>query len=100
MSLLLFINSPEEYMLPCLSKQFLNLECLGCGLQRSVVYLFQGQFFAAFKMYPAIYPLLMLAVFLGLNFYFNIKNGEKIKITLVVLSITFIVINYVIKLIN
>lgn len=95
----IFAN-PEDYMLPCLSKQLLNLECFGCGLQRSVVLLFQGQFIAAFKMYPAIYTLILLASFLILNPYFKFKNSEKIKITLVVLNITIIVINYIIKIIN
>jgi Protein of unknown function (DUF2752) len=100
MSLLIFLSSPEDYMLPCLSKQILGIECFGCGLQRSVVLLFQGNFVAAFKMYPAIYPLMLLAAFLILNFFYKIKYNEKIKITLVVLSIATIVINYLIKIIN
>ena len=100
MTLMLLLNSPEDYMLPCLSKKLLGIECFGCGFQRSLVFLFQGEFVAAFKMYPGIYPLFALGVFLILNFFFKIKNAEKIKITLVVLSIAFIVINYVLKLTN
>lgn len=92
--------SPEDYMLPCLSKKLLGIECFGCGLQRSLVFLFQGEFVAAFKMYPGIYPLFVLGVFLIFNFFFKIKNAEKIKITLVVLSIVFIVTNYVLKITN
>ncbi|MCF6295733.1 MAG: DUF2752 domain-containing protein [Flavobacteriaceae bacterium] len=94
------INSFEDYMLPCLSKQLFNLECFGCGLQRSVFLLFQGEIIAAFKMYPAIYPLIVLALFLILNFFYKIKYSEKIKIALVVLSIATIIINYLIKIIN
>ncbi|WP_347926399.1 DUF2752 domain-containing protein [Pontimicrobium sp. SW4] len=87
-------------MLPCLSKKLLGIECFGCGFQRSLVLLFQGDFIAAFKMYPGIYPLFLLGIFILLNFFFKIKNSEKIKITLVVLSIVFIVANYILKITN
>lgn len=100
MQMRFLINSFEDYMLPCLSKQLFDLECFGCGLQRSVYLLFQGEFIDAFKMYPAIYPLIVLALFLILNFFYKIKYSEKIKITLVVLSIATIIINYLIKIIN
>ena len=100
MILMLFLNFTEDFMLPCLSKQILGIECFGCGFQRSLVLLFQGEFISAFKMYPGIYPLIFLGIFLIFNFFFKIKNAEKIKITLVVLSIVFIVTNYILKLIN
>jgi len=92
--------SPEDYMLPCLTKKFFGIECFGCGFQRSISFLFQGEFIAAFKIYPGIYPLFALGIFLILNLFLKIKNAEKIKITLVVLSIAFIVINYVLKITN
>lgn len=94
------MSSPEEYMLPCLSKQLLDLECFGCGMQRSAILLFQGEFIAAFKMYPAIYTLIIFAAFLGFNQFVKIKYAEKIKIILVVLNIAIIVINYCIKITN
>ena len=31
-------------MLPCLNKTLLGVECTGCGAQRAVVLLFQGEF--------------------------------------------------------
>ena len=98
MSILNLLNSPEDFMLPCLSKQILGLECFGCGLQRSTLLVFQGEFIAAFKMYPAIYTLFMFALFLAFNLFYKIKYSEKIKITLVVLNIIIIVISYIIKI--
>ena len=100
MSINLLLSNPEDYMLPCLSKQILGLECFGCGLQRSTLLLFQGEFIAAFKMYPAIYTLFAFAAFLIYSFFFKIKYNEKIKITLVVLNIAIIVISYLIKITN
>lgn len=98
MSILLLLNSPEDFMLPCLSKQILGMECFGCGLQRATLLVFQGEFIEAFKMYPAIYTLIMFALFLGYNLLFKIKYSEKIKLILVVLNIIIIVISYLIKL--
>jgi len=98
MSILALLNSPEDFMLPCLSKQILGLECFGCGLQRSTLLVFQGEFIAAFKMYPAIYTLILFGLFLSINLFYKFKYSEKIKITLVVLNILIIVISYIIKI--
>ena len=100
MALLSFITSPEEYMLPCLSKKMFGFDCFGCGLQRSVVLLFKGEFFAAFLMYPAIYTLIPLFALIGLNFFFKFRNANKIINTLAIASVFIIIINFVIKLTN
>ncbi len=100
MSLRFILNVTEDYMLPCLSKQILGIECFGCGGQRALSLLLHGEFIAALKMYPAIYTLILLALFFIYTFFFNIKYQEKIKITLVVLNIAIIVINYILKITN
>ncbi|WP_375240011.1 DUF2752 domain-containing protein, partial [Aurantibacter sp.] len=46
-------------MLPCLNKKIFGFECMGCGMQRSTLLIFKGEFINAFKMYPAIYTLLL-----------------------------------------
>ncbi|PTM05187.1 MAG: DUF2752 domain-containing protein [Bacteroidetes bacterium] len=90
--------SPEDYMLPCLNKKLFGIECFGCGLQRSTLLLFQGEFIAAFKMYPAIYTLILFALFLVLNLFYKFKYAEKIKLILVVLNVVIIVTSYFIKI--
>jgi Protein of unknown function (DUF2752) len=100
MQMRFLINSFEDYMLPCLSKQLFDLECFGCGLQRSVYLLFQGEFIAAFKMYPAIYSLITLLFFIGINFFFKFKYSNKIINILAILTVTVIVVNYLIKITN
>ena len=96
----LLINYPENYMLPCLSKQLFDLECFGCGLQRSVIFLFRGEFIAAFKMYPAIYPLIFFFSCIAINIFFKIKHYNKIINILAIITIATIVISYLIKIIN
>lgn len=92
--------SPEDYMIPCLNKKLFGFECFGCGLQRAVSLLLQGEFIAAFKMYPAIYALIPLFILIGVNFFYKFKNANKIINILAVVSVITIVISYIIKLIN
>jgi len=94
-SILLFLN--EDYMLPCMNKQLLGIECTGCGIQRAAVLLFHGEFIEAFKMYPAIYPLILLLGFLLLDNLMTIKYANKISIFLMIASVTTILINFILK---
>jgi hypothetical protein len=90
--------SPEDFMLPCLTKKFLGIECFGCGFQRSFILVFQGEFVAAFKMYPAIYTLIIFTVFLIINLFYKFKYAERIKLILVVLNVVIIITSYFIKI--
>ncbi|WP_339894731.1 DUF2752 domain-containing protein [uncultured Algibacter sp.] len=90
----------EDYMLPCLNKKFFGIECLGCGLQRAITLIFQGEFVAAFQMYPAIYSLIILFIYIGINIFFKFKHSNKIIGALAILTVATIIISYIIKLIN
>lgn len=87
----------EEFMLPCLNKKIFGIDCLGCGMQRATALLFRGEFVAAFKMYPAIYSLIALAVFLMLTLFIKIRFSEKIKLGLIVLNVVIIIVSYLMK---
>ncbi|NND64184.1 MAG: DUF2752 domain-containing protein [Flavobacteriaceae bacterium] len=88
----------DDYMLPCLNKKLFGIECLGCGIQRAAALLFKGEFVAAFKMYPAIYTLLLLVLFLLTTLFVKFKFEKQIKIFLIVINVLIIVISYVIKM--
>lgn len=88
----------EDYMLPCLNKQVLGMACPGCGIQRAATLLFQGEFWAAFKMYPAIYPILALFGFLFADAFFKIKYANQISIGLMITSVVFILGNFLINM--
>ena len=90
----------EQYMLPCLNKKLFGIDCLGCGLQRSAHLLFHGEFVAAFKMYPAIYPLILLFVFIGIHFFFKFEHSNKIINILAIITISTIIVSYLIKMTN
>ena len=92
--------APEDYMIPCLNKKLFGFECFGCGLQRAVSLLFHGEFYAAFKMYPAIYTLIPLFILIGIDFFYKFKNASRIINILAIVSVITIVLSYIIKLIN
>ncbi len=89
----------DNFMLPCMSKQLLGMECPGCGLQRAVVFFLKGDFIAAFKMYPAIYPMMLLFGFLIAGRFLRIRFANAITIFLMITSVAFILINFILKFI-
>ncbi len=90
-----FTASLEDYMLPCLNKQLLGVECPGCGLQRAVLLLFRGEFIDAFYMYPAVYSLILLFGFLLADQFFTIRHANKISIILMLSSVFLILAHYI-----
>jgi uncharacterized membrane protein len=73
-------------MFPCISKTLFGIECLGCGFQRAFVFLLEGNFGAALKMYPAIFTSLILILFVGLQSIDSKRNYKKILTVLVILN--------------
>ena len=88
----------QDYMLPCINKKIFGIDCLGCGLQRSILLLLKGDYIEAFYMYPAVYTLIVLLAFVIVNYRKKIKNSKKIITTLVILNSIIIVTSYVIKM--
>ena len=94
------MEAVEEYMLPCLNKKLFGIDCMGCGMQRSISLILHGEFTAAFHMYPAIYSLIVLFIYIGLNIFFKFKNSNKVITALAIITLATIIISYVIKIIN
>jgi hypothetical protein len=90
----------EEFLLPCLNKQLFGIECYGCGSQRAVLLLLDGEFTAAFRMFPAIYSVLILLIFILFNLFHRFKYDFSIKIGFILLNAAIIIINYTVKMIH
>lgn len=84
-------------MLPCLNKKLLGIECMGCGLQRSISLILHGEFTAAFYMYPAIYTLILLFGVVAINTFKNFKLANKIILILAILNVLIIIGNFILK---
>ncbi|WP_336958535.1 DUF2752 domain-containing protein [Chryseobacterium contaminans] len=87
----------EDFMLTCPSKKFLGVECLGCGAQRAIVLVFEGQFSEAFKMYPAVYTVLLFFFILGLSFVDKKRKYSSVLMVLIVINLVIMVVSYVYK---
>jgi len=88
----------EEYMLPCMNKQLFGIECPGCGTQRAITFLIEGEFYEAFKIFPAIYTLILFFGVLFLHFFDKKRNYGKWISTLAILNGLIMIIAYLIKI--
>ena len=86
-------------MLPCMSKQLMGMDCPGCGIQRSISFLLQGNIVDSFLMYPGLFPGIFLFVFLIVDWFKDFKHGEQIKLWATILTIGTIVSSYLIKMV-
>jgi hypothetical protein len=84
-------------MFPCISKTLFGIECLGCGFQRAFTLVLQGNFEAAFKLYPAIYSCLIFILFIGLHFIDSKRNYKMILIILAMLNSILMIGGYYYK---
>ncbi len=92
-----FISFLEEHLLSCQWKK-VGVECTGCGMQRAIIHLLKGEFAEAFYMYPAIYSLGFMLVFLGLHLKFNFTKGHIVLKWLFIANIIIIITSYIIKI--
>jgi hypothetical protein len=84
----------EKYIFPCLSKTLFGVECLGCGFQRSLILLLQGNFTAAFEMYPAIFTSLLFLISWTATFFFKGLFSQKTIVILAIVNVCFMIGGY------
>lgn len=87
----------QQFMLPCLSKTLFGIECLGCGFQRSLLLLFQGEFKASFEMYPALFTSLLFIASLLLNAVHKKGNYTKLIFILAFINASIMIAGYYYK---
>ncbi|MET3036301.1 DUF2752 domain-containing protein [Chryseobacterium sp. NRRL B-14859] len=87
----------EDFMLTCPSKKYLGVECLGCGAQRAIMLVFEGKFYEAFQMYPAVYTLLLFFFILGLSRIDKKRKYGSALWALIVINLVIMIVSYVYK---
>lgn len=88
----------EEYMVPCMNKSIFGIDCMGCGTQRSLALLLDGEFIEAFKMFPAIYTLLLFGLTITLHLLDKKRNYLTSIAVLAVANGVIMVVNYFYKI--
>ena len=87
-------------MLPCMNKSLFGVDCIGCGAQRSILLLINGEFIKAFYQFPAIYTTILLFIFIGLHLINKKRDYQKIIIALAIINTIIMIISYIYKIIN
>lgn len=96
---LVFMHWLQEHLLPCPFRYFTGIDCPGCGFQRAVIALIQGDLHKSFQIYPPAIPLLLFFAY-GITdrrFKLDTKN-EVIKKTGFIIVGTIIMVSYCIKM--
>jgi hypothetical protein len=88
----------KAHLLTCPSKHFFHLDCPGCGMQRSMVALLEGDLSQSFQLYPATIPMLFTLLFTGLHLKFNFSHGASIIKWSYISTTSIIVIFYFYKI--
>ena len=65
----------EANQLPCLFKAITHFDCPGCGMQRSFIMLMKGDITSSFLIYPALIPILLLFILLGVQLVARLNRG-------------------------
>lgn len=93
-----FLLGIEDYMLPCLNKQLFGIDCPGCGMQRSLLYLVKGEFAEAFHMYPPIFVLIPFILFTIFNQFVKFQYSNTLQYALGIVTGITIIISYILKM--
>lgn len=88
----------KNHLLTCPSKFFFHFDCPGCGLQRSLVALIEGDIFKSFHLYPATIPILFCLFFTAMHILFKFKNGALIIKSVFLFTSLIIIISYFYKI--
>jgi hypothetical protein len=87
-----------RYLIPCPFKKITGLDCPGCGFQRSVIALLQGDLVQSFIYYPATCLLLSSLLYIALNYKFQFTNYHSVKKWMFIASALVIMSSYFIKI--
>lgn len=94
-----FISWLQKHLLPCPFKYLSGIDCPGCGFQRSMVALMQGNVHNSFRLYPATIPLLLLFAYTIADRYLKLDTRRMmVKKTLYMIVGSIILISYGIKM--
>jgi hypothetical protein len=96
---MILLLADDSWMLPCMSKQLIGMDCPGCGIQRSISLLIDGDILNSFLMYPGLFPVIFLFLFLIFDWFTQVKQSEQIKLWATIVTIGTILTSYFIKMI-
>ena len=98
-SRLAFLSWLQNHLLRCPFKYLTGIDCPGCGFQRSLLALLNGDLHKSLSLYPSTIPLLIFFAYGIADRLFNLDNKKHTaKKTGFILIGSLILITYVIKM--
>jgi hypothetical protein len=85
----------EDLMLPCAFRSATGIECPGCGSQRAMLMLLQGDIAGSVAMFPALIPALFTVVYVLLHLRFGFRGGHRRIVAMAGFSVALMIVNYV-----
>jgi hypothetical protein len=92
-----FVAWLQKHLLSCPFKKLTGIDCPGCGFQRSVLALFNGDIRASLHLYPATIPLFLLLVFNIAQARLKFDHSQVLTKCLYTMVGGVIVVSYVCK---
>ena len=87
----------KDHMISCPLKSATGIDCPGCGLQRAVIKLLEGDLEGSIQMHPAAIPMLFMIIFLMIHLKVDFKHGARILTVVFVFSTIITFVNYIRK---
>ncbi|NTE04878.1 DUF2752 domain-containing protein [Agrobacterium tumefaciens] len=88
----------QNHLLTCPFKALTGIDCPGCGFQRSIIALFQGNFHKSWLLYPPTIPVILLFVIAGILYKFPVKHQSLVLKILILVVGNFVMISYLYKM--
>jgi hypothetical protein len=88
-----------SHMGTCTFHEQTGVACPGCGFQRALVALLEGDLLQSFMLFPALLPLAAMFIFLGIHLSLNFRHGALILKIMYITNASIIILNFLIKLI-
>lgn len=88
----------ESHKLACPSKTYFGIECPGCGMQTAFIELLRGHLHQSLKIFPALIPMLLILIILGVHLVFKLPKGAFILKILFIFTTSIMIISYLVKI--
>ena len=96
---LVFIKWLQDHLLACPFKYLTGIDCPGCGFQRSVIALMQGEVDKSFFFYPPAIPLIIFFAYGIADRFYNLDTKNHwVKKTGFMIVGAIILTSYCVKL--
>jgi hypothetical protein len=94
-----FIHWLQNHLIPCPFKYLTGIDCPGCGFQRSLLALLQGDIQKSFSLYPPAIPLLLFFAYGITDKYLKLDTPKfVVKKTLFIITGGIVLVSYGIKM--